>query len=142
MNIPEEFTFHTNVSPGPYTAKKIPGGYAVKFGDVVVNYAPETVKALVEQFVWIINQPNIKFLDDYIEPLEDMINKPHHYHKGSIDIVSFLEQHYPERKYTVSEGFAIGNVHKYTSRYKEKGGLEDLKKADFYTKKLMGYESQ
>lgn len=75
-----------------------------------------------------------------LEPI-DFINKPQHYHKGSIDVIAYLELHFPDRKYTVAEGFAIGNALKYTSRYKEKGGLEDLKKANFYINKLMGYES-
>lgn len=76
-----------------------------------------------------------------IEEIYDKVEKPYHYHKGSIDVIEFLERHYPERKYTVAEGFAIGNVHKYLSRYKEKGGLQDLEKAKFYLIKVIGYEA-
>jgi hypothetical protein len=91
----------------------------------------------------IVNGPNMNFEDDYLEPLtfEDEVNKPSHYHKGSIDVIGYLEQHFGNKPYTVAEGFAIGNAIKYVSRYKEKGGMKDLKKAEFYVRKLMEYEN-
>jgi hypothetical protein len=80
-----------------------------------------------------------------IEPLvlkpleEDLINKPNHYHKNEIDVNGYLEKHFPkEGNVTVAEGFYIGNVIKYVSRHKEKGGMQDLEKAMFNLKMLMG----
>ncbi|MEK4827845.1 DUF3310 domain-containing protein [Niallia sp. FSL W8-0951] len=74
---------------------------------------------------------------------EDIINKPSHYHKNEIDVNGYLEKHFPtEGSYTVSEGFYIGNVIKYTSRYKNKNGLEDLEKARFNLNKLIELESK
>jgi len=74
---------------------------------------------------------------------EDIINKPSHYHKNEIDVNGYLEKHFPkEGSYTVAEGFYIANVLKYTSRYKNKNGLEDLKKARFYIDKLIDLESK
>jgi hypothetical protein len=73
---------------------------------------------------------------------EDIINKPKHYHRGGIDVIAFLEQHYGNEKYTVAEGFAIGSIHKYVSRYKKKNGLQDLEKAEFYVNKLKEYENK
>ena len=56
--------------------------------------------------------------------------KPSHYHKNEIDVHGYLQKHFPkEPTYTVAEGFHIGNVIKYVSRYKQKNGLQDLKKA-------------
>ena len=56
--------------------------------------------------------------------------KPSHYHKNEIDVHGYLQKHFPkEPTYTVAEGFHIGNVIKYVSRYKQKNGLSDLKKA-------------
>lgn len=85
---------------------------------------------------------NLNNEQDYIEPIqfEDEINKPNHYHKGGIDVIAYLERHFGNNKYTVAEGFAIANVIKYVSRYKEKNGMKDLQKAEFYIKKLMEYE--
>jgi hypothetical protein len=77
-----------------------------------------------------------------IEPIEfDTVIQPKHYHAGSIDVIEFLERYYPERKYTVAEGFAIGSANKYINRYKEKGGIDDLNKAVFFINKLKGYEA-
>lgn len=78
---------------------------------------------------------NINFDD---EPVD--ITKPKHYHKGGIDVIEFLKQHFPERKYTVAEGFFIGNSLKYICRYQEKNGSEDLIKAIDYIQRLMGSE--
>jgi hypothetical protein len=86
---------------------------------------------------------NMNWEDDTLEPIqfEDEVNKPSHYHKGGIDVIGYLEQHFGKKQYTVAEGFAIGNAIKYVSRYKEKGGNKDLQKAEFYVKKLMEYEN-
>lgn len=74
---------------------------------------------------------------------EDVINKPAHYHKNEIDVIGYLEKHFPkEGTYTVAEGFYIGNIIKYTSRYKQKNKLEDLKKARKYLDKLIELESK
>jgi hypothetical protein len=84
-----------------------------------------------------------RYIDDHIiKPFEykefDSAVKPEHYHKGDIDVIEFLERFFPDAKYTVVEGFHIGNIIKYVCRHKEKGGLEDLKKAENYLHKLMG----
>ncbi|WP_147536079.1 DUF3310 domain-containing protein [Bacillus marasmi] len=76
-----------------------------------------------------------------IKELFDKIEKPLHYHKGDIDVIEFIERYFPDRKFTVAEGFAIGNALKYICRYKEKNGLEDLQKAEGYLKRLQGYEA-
>lgn len=74
---------------------------------------------------------------------EDIINKPNHYHKNEIDVNGYLEKHFPkEGGYTVAEGFYIGNVIKYVSRYKYKNKLQDLKKAEANLKKLMELEEK
>lgn len=85
---------------------------------------------------------NINYEGEYLPVINDEINKPTHYHKGGIDVIGFLEQHYGNKTYTVAEGFAIGCIHKYVARYKEKGGIKDLQKAEFYVKKLMEYENE
>jgi hypothetical protein len=39
-------------------------------------------------------------------------------------------------------GFSAGNVVKYVTRYRQKGGIEDLKKAKFYIEWLIKQEDQ
>lgn len=64
----------------------------------------------------------------------DIINKPEHYHKGGIDVISFIKDKISGE---ALEGFYQVNVIKYITRYKDKNGIEDLKKAEFYLKKLI-----
>lgn len=74
---------------------------------------------------------------------DEIINKPSHYHKNEIDVHGYLQKHFPkEGTYTVAEGFHIGNVLKYVSRYKQKNGLEDLKKAEANLKILIELEEK
>lgn len=55
--------------------------------------------------------------------IKDNIN-PNHYQKGNIEVIDFiLDQNF---------NYLEGNIIKYISRYKDKNGLEDLKKAQWY----------
>lgn len=64
----------------------------------------------------------------------DMVNSPDHYKVGGIETLDFIEA-----KLSVEEfnGYCLGNVLKYISRYKQKNGLEDIKKAQFYLNKVV-----
>ena len=58
---------------------------------------------------------------------KDNIN-PDHYKRGDIEVIDFiLDQNF---------NYLEGNIIKYVSRYKDKNGLEDLKKAQWYLKRL------
>jgi len=59
---------------------------------------------------------------------EDKINYPKHYTKG-IEPLDFID--------SWDMGFVQGNVIKYVTRYKLKGGKDDLLKAEFYLKRLI-----
>lgn len=72
------------------------------------------------------------------EPTEDIVNKPDHYHKGGIDVLTYVEGKVSKEEMA---GFYRINVLKYVTRYKEKNGVEDLKKAQFYLNKLIELES-
>jgi hypothetical protein len=54
----------------------------------------------------------------------DPINNPSHYTSGGIETIDFIE--------SKDLGYHLGNVVKYISRWKHKGGVEDLKKARWY----------
>lgn len=55
-----------------------------------------------------------------------------HYKQGSIQPVEFIHAN--------GMGFCEGSVVKYVTRYKSKGGLEDLKKARHYLDLLIHLE--
>lgn len=65
---------------------------------------------------------------------EDKVNHPSHYTAGNIEVIEYIED-----KLTAEglEGYFVGNVIKYLSRYRHKNGVEDLKKAEWYLKRLI-----
>jgi hypothetical protein len=63
--------------------------------------------------------------------MSDKIN-PDHYKQGEIEVIDYIL----DQKFSYLEG----NIVKYVSRYKFKNGIEDLKKAHWYLKKLIELE--
>lgn len=62
------------------------------------------------------------------EPKHDAVSHPSHYTSGGIECIDCIKAALGENFI----GFLIGNVIKYTYRYKHKNGVEDLKKARWY----------
>ena len=59
----------------------------------------------------------------------DTVNHPSHYTQGKIEVLDFiLDQDLP---------YLPGQVIKYICRYRYKNGVEDLRKAEFYLKRLI-----
>lgn len=59
----------------------------------------------------------------------DSVNHPPHYADKKIEVIDYI------RDTLTAEGFVdycIGNVIKYVSRWRKKGGKEDLEKAKVY----------
>lgn len=57
---------------------------------------------------------------------------PTYYHKGNYDVIQFCNDN--------NIYFATGNIIKYITRYKDKNGIEDLKKAKEYINRSNGLE--
>lgn len=62
-------------------------------------------------------------------PLEDTVLHPSHYTTGEIEVIDYIRDKLTTEQFT---GFCEGNVLKYVSRWRQKGGLEDLSKAKVY----------
>lgn len=65
--------------------------------------------------------------------MQDKIN-PKHYRQGNfetIDVILDITKHLPG-----DEGYLVGNIIKYLSRYNKKNGQEDIEKARWYARKL------
>ncbi len=60
---------------------------------------------------------------------QDNVNHPNHYKTGGIETIDYIRAKLGDEG-TVA--YCMGNVMKYTSRWQDKNGLEDLKKADWY----------
>jgi len=64
----------------------------------------------------------------------DNVNHPKHYTKGKIEPIDFINAN--------NLDYLEGNIVKYIARYKYKGGVEDLKKAEFYLRMLIQREKE
>lgn len=65
---------------------------------------------------------------------EEQVNHPRHYKTGGIETIDYIQAKLGDEG-TVA--YCLGNVIKYTSRWKDKGGLTDLKKAKWYLEKAI-----
>ena len=78
-------------------------------------------------------QPEINFVkverNDEVEPTNDAVQHPSHYTQGGIECIDAI------RASMTAGGFADyckGNIIKYIWRWRDKGGVEDLRKASVY----------
>lgn len=63
----------------------------------------------------------------------DNVNHPSHY-LGKVEVIDYIEDKLTDEQF---EGYLVGNVLKYISRYRKKNGIEDLKKCQWYLSKLI-----
>ena len=64
----------------------------------------------------------------------DNIQKPIHYASSSIECIEAIKAQLTEEEYI---GFCKGNIAKYLWREKQKGGIESVKKAQYYLRELL-----
>ncbi len=68
-----------------------------------------------------------------VQVTSSMVDRPPHYNKSKIEAIEYIQD-------TLGEGFTYyleGNIKKYLHRFRYKNGREDLKKAEWYLKKLI-----
>ena len=65
---------------------------------------------------------------------EDNVNHPSHYTFGKIEVMDYIEDKVSDVE---CEGYFVGNIIKYVSRFRKKNGIEDLKKAQWYLNRLI-----
>ena len=65
--------------------------------------------------------------------LNDIVNHPKHYTAGSIECIDYIN--------ACKFDYLEGNIVKYVTRYRNKNGVEDLRKAEFYLRMLIERES-
>ena len=68
----------------------------------------------------------------------DPITKPPHYIFGDYEVIDILRAWLTANDCNGYESFLWSSMQQYLFRYKKKRGKEDLKKAEFYLKKLIG----
>jgi len=103
---------------------------------------------IVPKFEPQVNIPilNAEQIEDMKKKLEEIVRGeeannpivPNHYHKGGIDLLTFIDKKLSKER---KAGFYQINILKYLTRYQDKNGVEDLKKAQYYLNKLIELES-
>jgi hypothetical protein len=64
----------------------------------------------------------------------DVVDRPMHYAAGNIECIDAIEAQLSPEEF---RGYLKGNIIKYLWREKHKGGVESLKKAQWYLNKLI-----
>jgi hypothetical protein len=68
----------------------------------------------------------------------DKINQPEHY-QGKKECIEIIKDFMTEEQL---EGYLTGNIIKYLYRWKNKNGVEDLKKANWYLNYLIKRQNE
>lgn len=66
----------------------------------------------------------------------DIVDNPKHYTNKEIEPIDYMQDTLTPDGF---EGYCIGNVLKYVSRYQNKNGVQDLKKARWYLNRVIEY---
>lgn len=69
------------------------------------------------------------------EEVKDNVNHPSHYTQGNIECIDAIAE--ATKFLRGIEAVCTANIIKYVWRWKLKNGIEDLKKAEFYLKRLI-----
>ena len=95
-----------------------------------------TIEKIVGNKEYRVEENQWLWGEDMFEPVEETVTLkelqeikkdniiPTYYHKGNYDVIEFCNKN--------EIGFVTGNIIKYIVRYKNKNGIEDLKKAKEY----------
>ena len=74
-------------------------------------------------------------VNELTETAKEMINHPSHYNMGKYECLDVVKELIKDMKGI--EATLFFNAFKYLWRYKQKNGLQDLKKCEFYLKELI-----
>ena len=66
--------------------------------------------------------------------MADEVNHPEHYNQGTIECIDAIEAMLTHEEFI---GYLRGNSLKYRWRFRYKNGIEDLRKAEWYEKRLL-----
>lgn len=64
----------------------------------------------------------------------DKVNHPSHYNTGEYEVIDYIQDKLTSEQF---EGYCVGNILKYVSRYQHKNGVEDIKKAVWYASRMV-----
>lgn len=90
-------------------------------------------------FDWDLNKARHSFQLKEVNEMSDLIDNQPHYKNQGIEPIDLMRKNFSKEEFA---GFLQGNVLKYMLRYKDKNGIEDLKKAKTYLTWLIDEEDK
>ena len=128
--------YHTFVDDDAFQKFKSDIESLITFDMTVKVYSEHYCKECRKQFACGCTSDMLMSCADFEPAIEnesteqnhDAVNHPSHSTAGGIECIDCIKSALGEN----FMGFLIGNVIKYTYRYRNKNGLEDLKKARWY----------
>ena len=103
-------------------------------GDVRVFYMG-TFYWIPKSFVEVFSEANDNPFNTGSCAQKDEVNHPEHYTSGKYETIDIIKDSVDDFK-----SYVHGNIIKYILRYKRKGGVQDLKKAQIYLSWLIQEE--
>ena len=79
-------------------------------------------------------EQTVKYLSGKNKEEQDMVNHPEHYNQGTIECIDAIEAMLSQEEFV---GYLRGNSLKYRWRFRYKNGIEDLRKAEWYERRLL-----
>lgn len=83
----------------------------------------------IEDNAWVEKEMGWQGYTEIKTVKQDNVNSPKHYTTGGIETIDYIKA---KLGVDGTINYCMGNVMKYTSRWQDKNGLEDLKKAQWY----------
>jgi len=84
---------------------------------------------------WASKDNTVFTIEETPKIVEDTVNHPSHYvETGGVECIEAIEAQLTTEEY---EGYLRGNCVKYLWRWKNKGGVQDLKKCKWYLERLI-----
>ena len=74
-----------------------------------------------------------------LNDVKDFTLRPDYYKQNGQDLIEHLSELFTPDMFV---GFMTGNIFKYLTRWQQKNGVEDLKKAQFYLNRLIEFEAE
>lgn len=108
----------------------ISNGTIARIEEGMQKASPETLKTL-SRYIKTISYIDLMDKAGYMDGAEekDNVKQPQHYTAGGIETIDYIKAKMTSEMW---RGYCLGNVLKYTSRYRLKAGSEDLFKAKMY----------
>ena len=121
----------TTVQKIKVPVERLPPKLSPKQVDEIIKQPTEIESS--ETRITPINEKTVEEINQTVN-YNDNVNSPPHYNNGDIECIDAIKASMTQSAFL---GYCKGNVQKYMWRYEHKGGIESLKKAQWYLNKLI-----